>query len=137
MYGKLKSWNDLVKEYNLNHKLFFKWCQLIHALQKSWKKLITDDKSNYCNIFILNHRLSRDNHIYLLEKPNAKELYSLSIYIKKVLPSSQKYFENIFPDTSIKWRDAYILPQSVTINSILLKFLIMYYILINSFFVSD
>ena len=27
------------------------------------------------------------------------------------------YFENIFPDTSMKWRDAYILPRLVTINS--------------------
>ena len=26
LYGKFKSWSDLVKEYNLNHELFFKWC---------------------------------------------------------------------------------------------------------------
>ena len=39
--------------------------------------------------------------------------------LKKVLPLSQKYFENIFPDTSIKWRDAYIPPQLVTISSTL------------------
>ena len=47
LYGKLKSWSDLVKEYNLNHKLCFKWSQLIPALPRSWKKVIEDDKGNY------------------------------------------------------------------------------------------
>ena len=128
LYGKLKSWSDCnlkehksitLKDYSLNHKLFFKWCQLIHAITKSWKKLIIDDKGNYRNIVILNHHLLKDKHIHSLEKLNAKELYPLSICFKKVLPLSQKYFENIFPDTSIKWRDAYIPPQLVTINSTL------------------
>ena len=80
LYGKLKSWSDLVKEYNLNHKLCFKWSQLIPTLPRSWKKVIEDDKGNYRNIVILNHHLLRNNHIYSLEKINAKELYFLSSY---------------------------------------------------------
>ena len=122
MYRKLKSRNDLVKEYNLNHELFFGWCQLIHALPDSWKKVIADQRGNYRSIVILNDHLLRDNHIYSLEKLNAEERYSLSICFKKVLPSSQKYFENSFPDTSIKWRDAYILPRLATINNTLRMF---------------
>ena len=82
LHGKLKSWSDLVKEYNINHILLFKSCQLIHALSKSWRKVITDDKGTYCNILIMNHHLLRYNHIYSLEKPNAKELYLLSIPLK-------------------------------------------------------
>ena len=83
LHGKLKSWSDLVKEYNLNHHiLLFKSCQLIHALSKSWKKVITDDKGNYDNIAIMNHHLLGYNHIYLLEKPNAKEVHLLSIPLK-------------------------------------------------------
>ena len=39
LYGKLKSCSDLVKDYNLNHKLFFKKCQLIRTLPKPWKKI--------------------------------------------------------------------------------------------------
>ena len=109
-------------ENNLNHKLFCKWCQLIHALPKSQRKAVTDDKRNYRNIFILNHHLLRDNHIYSLEKPNAKEIYSISICFKKLIPSSQNYFENIFSDTSIKRRDACILPRLVTISSTLSMF---------------
>ena len=66
-----------MKEYNLNHKLFFKCCKLIYVLPKSWKKVITDDKGNYRNIVILNQDLLRDNLIHSLEKFNAKELYSL------------------------------------------------------------
>ena len=50
-----------MKEYNLNHKLFFKCCKLIYVLPKSWKKVITDDKGNYRNIVILNQDLLRDN----------------------------------------------------------------------------
>ena len=87
LYGKLKSWSDIVKEYSLNHKSFFKWCQLIHALPKLWKKEITDDKSNYRNIDILNHHLLTDNDISPLEKLKVKGLYSLTVCSKKVLTS--------------------------------------------------
>ena len=45
--GKKKSWIDLAIEFNLDNKLFFKWCQLIHALPKSWKTTIADDQGQY------------------------------------------------------------------------------------------
>ena len=92
LYGKLKSWSDYnlkehksitLKDYSLNHKSFFKWCQLIHAITKSWKKLVTDDKGNYRNIVILNYHVLKDKHIHSLEKLNGKELYPLSICFKK------------------------------------------------------
>ena len=46
LFGKLKSCSDLAKEYNVNHKLLFKCCQLIHtfaecsATDKIWKRFI-------------------------------------------------------------------------------------------------
>ena len=43
------------------------------------KKRIIDDKGNCRDIVILNHHLLRDNHIYSLEKFNAKELCYLSV----------------------------------------------------------
>ena len=67
MYGKLKSWSDLVKERNLSRKLFFKWCQLIHALPKLGKNVVTDDKVNYRYIVILSLHVLRD-HVYTAQK---------------------------------------------------------------------
>ena len=46
VYGKQKPWSDLAIEFGLDHKIFFKWCQLIHAIPKSWKKMIADDQSH-------------------------------------------------------------------------------------------
>ena len=120
--GKKKSWIDLAIEFNLDNKLFFKWCQLIHALPKSWKTTIADDQGQYRSIVFLNHHLLKDRQIYSIEKLNSKELYSLSISLKNTIPSSRKYFENLFPGTSIVWKDVYRLPRLVTVNSTLRMF---------------
>ena len=58
------------KRVYLSCKLFFKWCQLIDALPKSWKNVITDDKGNYRHIVILSLHLLRDNHVYTAQKWN-------------------------------------------------------------------
>ena len=42
--------------------------------------------------------------------------------MKNTIPSSRKYFENLFPGTSIVWKDVYLLPRLVTVNSTLRMF---------------
>ena len=54
-----------------------------------------------------------------LEKLSSKELYS--ILITKLTkftnqPSSNVYFEKIFPNMKFDWRKIYILPRITTIN---------------------
>ena len=48
--GNLKSCVNFVHENKIK-KMYFKWCQLIHAIPKSWKKDIKIDQGNFRNLF--------------------------------------------------------------------------------------
>ena len=37
--GNVKSWKDVVNEFKIKRSSYFKWCQLIHAIPRSWKKI--------------------------------------------------------------------------------------------------
>ena len=56
----------------------------------------------------------KKTQIYFIEKLKANELYSLSISSRNTAPTSQKVS---FPSLSFTWKDIYILPCIVTINT--------------------
>ena len=98
------------------------WFQLIPAIPKSWKKDLKIDQGSCRNLLYLNHHLMKNNQIYSIEKLKANELYSLFISLRNTVPSSQKYFEIFFPGLSFTWKDFYVLPRIVTINTRLCVF---------------
>ena len=61
--SNLKSWVNLVHEYKVLKKMYFKWFQLIHAITKSWKKDIKVDKGKFRNLLYLNHHLIKNNQV--------------------------------------------------------------------------
>ena len=73
-----------------------------------------NDKGNCKNITCLNHHLIKNNKILAIDKLIPKELYSLSIFLKNELPTSQKYFCNIFPNLQVEWKKIYLLPRKVS-----------------------
>ena len=88
-------------------------------------------------ILYLNHHLIKNNQILATEKLIPKELYSLSIVLKNELPTSQKYFCNIFSNLQVEWKKIYLLPSKVSNDTNLRMFqhkiLNNTYIWINSF----
>ena len=70
--------------------------------------MVLNDKINCKNIIYLNHHLIKNNQILAIEKLIPKELYSLSIVLKNELPTSQKYFPNIFPNLQVDWKEIYL-----------------------------
>ena len=77
----------------------------------------------------LSHQLIKNNQILAPEKLIPKELYSLSIFLKTEIPSSQKYFIRLFPSLQCNWKDIYLLPRKVTIDT---KLRIFQYKLLNN-----
>ena len=57
--------------------------------------------------------------ILTLEKLSSKELYSILITKFTNKPSSNVYFEKIFPNMKFDWRRIFILPRITTINTYL------------------
>ena len=112
--GELKCLQKILSDFELTQKPYFKWFQLIHAIPRPWKLAVLNDKANCKNIIYLNHHLIKNSQILAMEKLIPKELYSLSIVLKNELPTSQKYFCNIFPNLQVEWKKIYLLPRKVS-----------------------
>ena len=72
---------------------------------------------NESNILVPNHRLMKIARILTLDKLTAREIHSILISSLKNKPTSQNYFENSFPNYNFDWKQIYLLPQIITINS--------------------
>ena len=70
----------------------------------------------------MTHHLIKNSQVLAIEKLIPKELYSLSIVLKNELPTSQKYFCNIFHNLHIEWKEIYLLPPKVSIDTNLRMF---------------
>ena len=90
----------MLKNFQVTQKSYFKWFQLINAIPESLRLAVLNDKGNYKisnqKNQKSNHHLIKSNHILAIEKLIPRELYFLSIVLKNKLPTSQKYFPNIF-----------------------------------------
>ena len=54
---------------------------------------------------VKDHHLLRGLRIIILEKLSSKELYSLLISAINHQPISQKYFDNLFSNVELPWRE--------------------------------
>ena len=52
-----------------------------------------------------------------IEKLNSRQIYSLLEYRDAFTPTSQKYFNGLFKTDSLDWKQIYLLPRLVTLNS--------------------
>ena len=75
--GVFKSWSEIKSEYNLEEKMFYKSCQLCHAISNQWKRIIKTANDSCINIVYLSHHLVKNNRIVALEKIHLKEIYLL------------------------------------------------------------
>ena len=59
----------------------------------------------------------RGSRFTILEKLSSKELYSLLISAIDHQPTSQKYFNNLFPNIELTWKEIYFTAHKATANS--------------------
>ena len=87
-----------------------------------WKTNTEQNLGNVRNLLIQDHHLIKGARILTLEKLSSEELYSM--LITKVIdkPSSNVYFENVFPNTKFDWTKMDILNRIKTINMYLRSF---------------
>ena len=130
--GRLKNWDNIKSELELNDSFYFQWRQLVHSIPQKRKLII---KENYHdNLLYSNHHLIKKNNVLSLDKLNVKELYSMLVYDAPHRPTSQKYFEQLFPSEIFIWKDTYLLVRKVTTDCYLRSF--QYKILNNILFLN-
>ena len=63
------------------------------------------------------HYLIKNTRVIVLGKLTAGEIYSVLVLSSGNTPTSQKYFGKVFPNENLDWKEIYVLPRIVTINS--------------------
>ena len=114
--GSFKSWTILKTEFNLADSSYFSWMQLVNAIPTNWKTTIKSNCSS-TDLLLLNHHLIKKNNLTGLDKLHCRELYNILVYASPHKPTSQVYFENLFRDQELIWKDIYLLPRKVTLDS--------------------
>ena len=84
-----------------------------------WKKCIKKTSENTSFLVVKDHHLLKGSGIIILEKLNSKELYSLLISAIEYQPTSRKYFDNLFPNIELTWKEIYLTARKATSNSYL------------------
>ena len=112
--GVLKPWIELKQEFSLNNNLFFKWVQLCDSVPKNWKAILKASSESSDNLIYMDHHLIKQNRLLCLQKLDSKELYSIATLHNSTVPTSQKYFDSIFSESSLDWNLIYVLPRLTT-----------------------
>ena len=74
---------------------------------------------NHSLLVVKDHHLLRGSRIIILEKLSSKELHSLLISAIEHQPTSQKYFDNLFPIIGLPWKEICLTACKATANSYL------------------
>ena len=82
-----------------------------------WKKCTKQTSENTSFLVVKDDHLLRGSRIIIQEKLSSKELYSLLISATDHQPTSQKYFDNLFPNVELPWKEIYLAACKVTANS--------------------
>ena len=117
-----KNWSILKTEYAIQNKDQFCWLQLVSAIPEMWRECIKEVSENTSLLVVKDHHLFRGLRIIILEKLSSKELYSLLISAINHQPTSQKYFDNLFSNVELPWKEIYLNARKATANSHLRSF---------------
>ena len=114
---QIKKWDELKTEFDLIEKEKFLIVQITHALPISWKEILRNYTENINNLVFQGHHLIKKHQILPLNKLNSVTLYEILIDANKIKPSSDTYFENLFPNFKPDWKSIYLLPRHVTLDA--------------------
>ena len=89
--------------------------QLTNAIPLNWKTIIKHNCSS-ANLLLLNHHLIKKNNLISLNKLHCRELYDVLVYTSPDKPTSHVYFENLFREQELNWKEIYILPRKVSLD---------------------
>ena len=82
-----------------------------------WQKCIKQTSENTSLLFFKDYHLLRGLRIIILEKLSSKELYSLLISAINHQSTSQKYFDDLFSNVELTWKEVYLNARKATGNS--------------------
>ena len=113
--GNFKSWNVLNTEFKLADSLYFSQMQLINAIPLNWKTSLKHNCSSR-NLLLLNYHLIKKDNVISLDKLHSRELCNILVYTFPHKQTCQVYFENLFCEQELNWKEIYILPRIASLD---------------------
>ena len=101
---QIKKWDELKTEFDLIENEKFLIVQITHTLPSSWKEIPRNHTDSINNLVIQDHHLKEKHQIFSLNKLNSAILCEILIDANKIKPTSQTYFENLFPNFKLDWK---------------------------------
>ena len=94
-------------EFQLTDSLYYTFTQISHAIPKKWKQIIRENIAETCATK-LDHRL-----LLSLKELTSKQLYSIVIFKKYSMPTSQQYFNFFSPQIQVQTGKC-LLPRKIS-----------------------
>ena len=69
------------------------------------------------NYAVRGHHLMKNTRVIVLDKLTTREIYSVLLLSSGNTPTSQRYFDKVFPNENFDWKKIYILPKVASINT--------------------
>ena len=116
-HGNVRSWDNFSTSYNLSPALFFRWLQIVDALPKHWIKVLKEDAGRsrlFCDFSP--HAILKAK-IFPMSKLNSRTIYDHIIAAITKPPTSIRYFLRYFQVESLPWKDIFLLPRFISIDS--------------------
>ena len=92
------------------------------AILKLWVEALNKVLGLSVNLAIYDHNLIKNCQLYTLNKSVSKELYNISLCSMYEKPTSQSYYEKLLDTANLNWKEIYILPRKVSIDTNLRMF---------------
>ena len=68
------------------------------------------------DLLLFNHHLIKKNNLISFGKLYCRKLYNILVYTSPQKTTSQIYFENLFCEQELNWKEIYILPWKVSLD---------------------
>ena len=115
--GRQIDWECFKQAKKLNQIQYFKWLQLVNSIPSNWKQIIKQDKGDARIFCDFSPHLNTNAKIFPINKLSSNELYKILINSLSRPPTSQSRIMDILQSYSLPWKEIYILPRKVTIDT--------------------
>ena len=68
--NEFKTLNEMKISYNLSHKSYLTWRQMVSSIPKTWKKVLKENQNDMLNLVLLDHPLLKNICTLGIEKMN-------------------------------------------------------------------
>ena len=116
--GRLKSWDEISKDFNIGPIEFLEWYGLIQSIPSIWKESILGNPINqevYNSVSRNGETIIINNVIMEIGTIKTRHIYKQLIDRKVKEPSSKLYFNRNFDlEEDFPWDKVYTLPYNTT-----------------------